>query len=224
MKSISGKLFWALLTVIPTLGIIFSLTDPIAFQAERGEWQEWIGQFGVLGPAVFVLIQIIQVVVTPISHYTVGVIGGFLYGPWLGGLLNWIGRVAGHSIAFYLSRRYGRSLMNRFIDESTRQRFDRLVGGNNPGSVQLIILFLIFFLPFFPDDEISYIVGLSRMPFRSFIIAALLGHTGGALSLAYAGSGIDTNDFLFWFLTVVTLMGFPVIWLLLRRRGANTEE
>ena len=227
MRKKTGRLFWVLMTVIPVIGLIFSLTDPKEFENIQAVWRDRIAIFGIFGPLVFVLIQADQVILTPISHYTVGAIGGFLYGPYIGGVLNWTGRVFGHVIAFEIARRFGRKVVEKFVDEKTIKQFDRFVSGKDQKGItpQSLILFLIYFLPLFPDDEISYIVGLSTMSRRHFILANLFGHVGGALSLAYIGSGVDTSDLYFWILFVITLLGFPIIWYVMRRHiEVNTQS
>lgn len=213
-----GRLFWVIVTTIPILGLVWSLIDPQQFEAVQQVWRQRAETWGIAGPVVFVAAQASQVIVAPISHYTVGAIGGFLYGPFWGGFLNWAGRVLGHIAAFWIARRLFRPLVERYVEPETRDRFDRLIGGGRGFSVQSLILFLVYFLPLFPDDEISYIVGLSPMGFWPFLMANLFGHLGGAFSLAYIGSGIDANDPYFWFLFGVTLAGFPLIWYLIRRK------
>ena len=225
-------IFWIVLTVIPILGLIWSVLSPKDFEHWQDLSREWIVPLGVLGPVVFVLVQAAQVVITPISHYAVGAIGGYLYGPYFGGLLNYIGRVLGHCCAFMISRRLGRAFLVKHLDEATLRKYDRIVGGTTDGvessGLPSMILFLIYFLPLFPDDEVSYIVGTSSLPRRSFLLANLFGHLGGAFSLAYLGSGVDTKDVLFWVLTGLTLVGFPAIWIALRisvkRQITKTNE
>lgn len=216
-------IFWILITALPILGLFFSLSDPKEFLNVQEVWRQRIAVFGAFGPIVFVLFQALQVIIAPISHYTVGAIGGFLYGPFLGGFLNWIGRVIGHIIAFFIARIWGRQVVEKFVNKKDIDKFDKLVSGSREASPQSIILFLIYFLPLFPDDEISYIVGLSKMKKRVFILANAFGHVGGALSLAYLGSGIDTKDPYFWILFLSTLAGFPIIWLIIRRRLNNNS-
>ena len=165
-----------------------------------------------MAPLAFVALQAIQVVVTPISHYSVGVVGGFLYGPYLGGLLNYIGRVIGHLIAFFLARILGRKTAERYVSSKTLERYDKYVSDKS------LILFLIYYLPVFPDDEISYLAGLFKMKFKMFLLANLFGHLGGSLGLAYIGSGIDIKDPLFWIITISVLIGFSLVWWLMRRR------
>jgi len=166
--------------------------------------------FGVVAPIAFVVLQVLQVIITPINHYSVGFIGGFIYGPWLGGLLNYIGRVIGHVMAFTLARIWGRKIADRFVPRDTLDKYDKYVSDKS------LILFFMYYLPLFPDDELSYLAGLSKMKFKIFLWANIFGHVGGSLGLAYLGSGIDTKDILFWFLMVTTLVGFPVVYYLMK--------
>ncbi len=217
-----GSSFWVIITIIPIFGLLLGIVAPEGFYGLQTYLREWIGQFGNWGIGIFIIVQILQVVLAPISHYVVGLVGGYLYGAVLGGVLNWIGRVIGHIVVFIIARRYGRRILKKYVKENILKRYDKFFSGesaeNETGqkvSYHSLILFLIYFLPLFPDDEISYLVGASKMSSRLFILANIFGHLGGAFSLAYIGSGIDTKDILFWVLFIATLAGFPIIWFLL---------
>lgn len=219
-----GKAFWLFVTIVPIVAIVWGMFCPTDYHGLQNTWRSHFATLGCLAPLAFVLIQALQVVITPISHYTVGVLGGFLYGPFYGGFLNYIGRLLGHMTAFFLARRFGRSWILRFVDESVIRKYDHYVGGDKEFGPQVLILFLVYFLPLFPDDEVSYFVGLSKMSRRSFFLANLFGHVSGSLSLAYIGSGIDTKDVLFWILFIVTLLGFPILWFLMKRIRESTQH
>lgn len=206
-------IFWLIVTILPIIGIVLGLLDSYGFSQAQEYWREKILVFGLFAPVAFVAIQVLQVVITPISHYSIGVVGGFLYGPYLGALLNWLGRVIGHSLAFFIARMFGRRLAEKFVSPDTLAKYDRYVSSGS------LTLFLIYFLPLFPDDEVSYLAGLSKMKFNMFFLANIFGQVGGSLGLAYLGSGINTKDSLFWVLTTVTLIGFPLLWWLLRRQS-----
>lgn len=217
--------FWTFLTVFPIIGLVLGAANPAAFEMYKQDAKSYADQLGIAAPIAFVGLQALQVVITPISHYVVGLIGGFLYGPYWGGALNWLGRVIGHFAAFYLARRYGRKMVDRFVPSDTVARFDRFVSGKEgAGTLQATILFLIFFLPLFPDDEISYIVGMSKMKFRLYFIANVLGQVGGAFSLAYLGSGVSTKDPIFWVLTISTLFAFPACWWAMKKHNADQNN
>jgi len=149
---------------------------------------------------MFLIINIVQVVITPFSHYVVGLVGGYVFGTWYGFLLNWIGRVIGTLIAFYLGRSLGRKIIKHLVKERTLKKYDRIF---DKGAV---VLFLMYFLPLFPDDELSYLAGFSAMRWQVFVPVMILGHIGGSLGLAYLGSGISSKDPLFYVMMVLTLV------------------
>ncbi|MDR3245150.1 MAG: VTT domain-containing protein [Prevotellaceae bacterium] len=248
------SVFWMIITVIPILGMIWGIINPTNYGYWQGIAQNYFVKFAIFAPLVFILIQIIQVIIAPISHYTVGLIGGYFFGFGWGGFYNYIGRLIGHSCAFFIAKRVRKSIDNtistsenncievdgtevkqmniisRFfkwfkehikkwvcciIDNKTLKQYDKIFSGNEESkgvTIQSIILFLIYFLPLFPDDEISYLVGFSKMKYRWFFWANICGQLGGSFSLALLGNGIDTKDPWFWILTIVTLVAFPAMW------------
>jgi uncharacterized membrane protein YdjX (TVP38/TMEM64 family) len=209
-KRIVSLLFFYGLTAIAIAGFVWALVAPKDFEGTRLWFQSVASPLGVLAPLAFVALQALQVVITPISHYAIGMLGGFLYGPYLGGLLNYIGRLIGHVVAFQIARKFGRPRVERYVDQSMIEKFDRYLAGKELDgfNAQSMVLFLIYFLPLFPDDEISYIVGLTKMKFWTFFMCNVLGHLGGAFSLAYLGSGkVSSSDPLFWILLVSTVIG-----------------
>lgn len=214
-----GKIFWVFITLIPIAGLFLSVLLPDDYGRYQAIAQDFFVKFWFIAPLIFIVIQALQVVIAPISHYVVGALGGFVFGFFWGGVYNYIGRLIGHITAFSISRRWGRKWMERFVKVEEVERYDKIFSGETDTKkvpIQSLILFLIYFLPLFPDDEISYLVGLSKMSKRLFILANIFGQLGGAFSLALIGSGIETRDPWFWILTIATLAGFPIIWALLK--------
>jgi len=151
------KIILFILGILPVVAlVIYGYISPSGLFGSIDNIKEIVGRYVLLAPLVFIGIQILQVVLTPINHYVVGVAGGVLFGPWLGGLYNWTGRVIGHFIAFLLSRTFGRRLVKRIVGEQLLSKYDKIWEKNGG-----FYLFLIYFLPVFPDDEISYITGLA---------------------------------------------------------------
>ncbi|MGE0109492.1 MAG: TVP38/TMEM64 family protein [Bdellovibrionales bacterium] len=219
-----AKLFWLIATIIPILGICFGLIQPEDFDGLQKISREWIGRVGVFGPFVFILMQILQVVITPISHYSLGFVGGYLYGPYVGGLLNYIGRLIGHILAYIIARCYGRHLIEKYVDKKTIQKYDHIIVGEGKGLLQTFVLFLIYFLPLFPDDEISYMVGASRMPKKRFLIANIFGQLGGSFGLAYLGSGLDKKDPFFWAILIFSFVAFLAFLFVAWRQKATVAK
>lgn len=140
-----------------------------------------VSEGGVLAPILFILIQIVQNIVAPIAHYPVLIAGGFIFATVKGFLFNWIGTAIGTILVILFARRFGRPLVQKMVSRKFIRKYDRIVKKMSPFG-----LFMLYFLPGFPDDEISYLVGLSDMPTRDIIIATILGKTGGA-TLSFIG-------------------------------------
>ncbi|MFH1452123.1 MAG: TVP38/TMEM64 family protein [archaeon] len=196
------KILWYLLTVIPIILLILGYIFPSTFFGSQEAIRNFVNQFGVFAPLAFIMLQIIQVVITPFSHYAVSIAGGFIFGTWQGFLYNWIGRVIGTATAFYLARIFGRKIIKHVVKKETIQKYDYIFEKGK------ILLFLAYFLPLFPDDEISYLAGLSAINPKIFLPLMIIGHISGSLSLAYIGNGIHSvKEPMFIFLSMITLIG-----------------
>ncbi|MBT4604510.1 TVP38/TMEM64 family protein [archaeon] len=200
MKKI--KFIWYLLTIIPIILLISGYIFPSSFFGNQETIRNYVLQFGSFAPLMFILIQITQVVITPFNHYAVSIAGGFIFGTWQGFIYNWIGRVIGTIIAFYLGRFLGRNILKHIVNPKIIKKYDHYFEKCK------ILLFLAYFLPFFPDDEISYFAGFSKINPKTFLTLITIGHVSGSLSLAYVGNGIKSvKEPLFIILSLITLIG-----------------
>jgi uncharacterized membrane protein YdjX (TVP38/TMEM64 family) len=211
------KFIWYLLTIIPIILLVLGYVFPTQFFSSQDSIREFVNQFGIFAPLAFILIQILQVVITPFSHYTVSIAGGFIFGTWLGFLYNLIGRIIGTTIAFYLGRFLGRKIIKHVVSPKTIEKYDYYF---NKGK---LLLFLAYFLPLFPDDEISYLAGFSAIRPRVFLPLMAIGHVSGSLSLAYIGNGIQSiREPMFILLSLITLIGG--IWFVWRYRKIKDKQ
>jgi uncharacterized membrane protein YdjX (TVP38/TMEM64 family) len=145
----------------------------------------FIAHTGPWAPVAFIGLQTLQVIVAPIPGQVINFVGGYLFGAWLGTLYATIGALIGSVIVFVLARKLGRPFVERFIDEATMQKFDYVTHKHGA-----IILFLIFLLPFFPDDLICYLAGLTAMRLRTFVIITTIGRLPVTFALNLAASGL----------------------------------
>jgi uncharacterized membrane protein YdjX (TVP38/TMEM64 family) len=213
MKNI--KILWYLLSIVPIALLVLGYIYPSSFFSSQEQIREFIEPYGILAPITFITLQILQVVITPISHYAVGLAGGFIFGTWYGFILNYTGRVIGTLIAFYLGRKFGRKIIKRVVKPDTLDKYDNLFDRGK------LILFLMYFLPLFPDDELSYLAGFSSMKARTFIPIMLLGHIGGSLGLAFLGSGLSYSNPFFIIFSVITLIA-GVLFVIFYKKHRNS--
>ncbi len=155
----------------------------LALFTQRERLQALIAHLGPLGPLGLIALQAAQVVLAPIPGQALGLVGGYLYGVWLGTLYSMLGLTAGTCFAVWLVRRWGRPLIERLLDRETLARVDRI-----SGRLGVPLLFLVFLVPFLPDDAILLVAGLAGMPLSGILMAALLGRLPGVFVSAWVGA------------------------------------
>ncbi len=173
------------ITVLSASGMIYFsefLTDPFGLR-------EFISDFGALGPIVYIIIAILQVVLAPIPGQVMGIASGFLFGALLGTIYSIIGLGIGSYIAFALSRRYGRPFVEKMVSKKNLERFDSAVERGGAATI-----FLIFLLPALPDDAVCFICGLTKIRIRLLVILSVLGRLPGFIVLNLVGDGIASQD------------------------------
>jgi uncharacterized membrane protein YdjX (TVP38/TMEM64 family) len=97
------------------------------------------------------------------------------------------GLMIGSTLVMGLTRRFGRPLMERFVDPSSIERIDRLV--ERRGS---LVIFLIFLLPFLPDDAVCFLAGLTPIPLLELVLLALIGRLPGVFIANLIGSQVES--------------------------------
>jgi uncharacterized membrane protein YdjX (TVP38/TMEM64 family) len=146
-----------------------------------------------LGPwssVVFVFLQAFQVVAAPIPGEATGLLGGFVFGPWLGILLSTIGLTLGSYIAFALARGLGRPFVERFVTPSSMARFDYLL--HHKGA---FLVFLLFLIPGFPKDALCYIIGLGHLSTMEFLLIGGVGRLLGTVLLTLEGNYLRLQQY-----------------------------
>jgi len=142
-----------------------------------------VKSWGWLGPLVFIVIQALQVILSPIPGEATGLAGGFLFGVGLGFIYSTIGLTAGTLACFGVGRWLGASFIQRFVADHYWERMGFIIEAEGA-----ILCFILYLIPGFPKDIISYLFGLSPMPFWVFAIVSTLGRVPGTWVLSAQGS------------------------------------
>lgn len=186
-KVIFGVL--AVLALVIALTLDVALNGPLSqLLSKRDRLVELVKDAGVLGPLIYIILQIIQTVVAPIPGQVVGSVGGFIFGPW-GILWTTIGSALGWLIVFWLARRFGRPLLERIFKPSTIDKFDFILDSKNTGWLLLLILFI----PGLPDDTVCYIAGLTTLSYKKLLGITFIGRFPAIVLTNYLGAGLSDN-------------------------------
>ena len=153
--------------------------------SDRDRLIEIVNNLGIFGPIAYIGLQILQTIVAPIPGNLVGTIGGFLFG-WWGILWTTIGATIGATVVFYLSRRFGRTLVEKLVKKETLDKVDFIIG-KRAG----LVLFLIFLIPGLPDDVVCYVAGLTDVPLKRLVAIFAIGRLPAVIVNNYIGMGLN---------------------------------
>ena len=188
--------FWDLLWEY-TLRLWELLKDKETFRAR-------IESYGVWAPVVFILLQIFQVLASPIPGELVGPLGGYVFG-WFPSLIySTIGLSLGSWINFFVARLLGKSLVERLVPASFMQRITFLMERQG-----VIASFICFVIPGFPKDYFSYALGISPINWRVFMVVSSLGRVPGTLLLSIQGAMIYQERY--WSFLVLGILGVAMV-------------
>jgi uncharacterized membrane protein YdjX (TVP38/TMEM64 family) len=186
--------------------IVFVLWGPFLWSllTDQERFKAWIESYGTYATLVFVAVQFIQVVIFVIPGEVTQVAGGYIFGTWLGLLLNYIGITLGALTAFILARLFEHAALDLLVARQTVRTFDRVVHGKS-GFWPLFILFLI---PGIPKDLLCYIAGLTPMHVVTFLVISTIGRFPGILLSSIFGDGLAERDWKAIGLSTAIALGF----------------
>jgi|Deesub1362B_J571_1020462.scaffolds.fasta_scaffold02464_5 uncharacterized membrane protein YdjX (TVP38/TMEM64 family) len=166
--------------------VAFFLLFALSFIAWRGQLltlftnrakvEELVRGFGRWGPVVSISLQVVQVVVVPIPGQILDAVNGYLFGAFLGTSYSMVGMLIGSTIVMAISRRFGRPLVERLVNEELLNRLD---GFSQKRGAFFFLLFLLF--PFLPNDVACFIAGLTPLPLAQLVLLAAIGRLPGIL-------------------------------------------
>lgn len=194
----------------------------ISYTIDEEPFRAWVEGFGILGPIVFIGVMAISVLFAPIPNAPIFMAAGLAWGPVIGTAYSMAGLILGSAMAFWIARRLGRRHLPRLIGRRNAERIDALVlamGGR--------VVFWSRMIPAVNFDWISYLAGMTAIPFRVFIVYSALGMLFPTAIAVIAGDGLG-RDFRItlaaggaWLAVIVA--SALVYWQRARRDGSQPE-
>lgn len=174
-----------------TSGILDSMGSVEAFK-------NYINGTGTKANVVFFLIQLLSVVLAPIPSNISTAAGANIFGMWEAFFLSTLAIVFGSVMVFFLARKFGKPFTDKFVSPKIANKYGHLISSRRD-----ILLALLFLLPFFPDDSICLLAGLSPIGGMRFFIIMLLTRPWGILAASAVGSANVTVPWWGWVLVVL---------------------
>lgn len=168
---------------------------------------------GVISGLLIIIIESI-IPILPLAVFIA--LNMIVFGPIVGFLISWMGTIIGCVISFYLFRKgFSKFLYRNLKIDGKMNKFMKFVSNLN-----LVNLTLVAALPFGPAFWINIACGLSKMPFKTFLIAVIIGKISIVYFWGYVGSSfIDSlhNPIILLELAVMMSLAY-IITLLIQKK------
>ena len=194
---------WLVVTDSPNIRLLVRLYRDKQFLKDT------VTSWGWAAPMVFVAIQALQVIISPFPGEITGPVGGALFGTAWGLLYSTVGLTVGTFVCFAIGRKWGEPLVRPWLSEHNWNRLNFIVEAEGA-----IICFILYLVPGFPKDIVSYLFGISPIPFWLFAIVSTLGRLPGTWISSYFGAHVAEQQYIYAlaFLAAVLAVCLPLYY------------
>ncbi|MDO8566752.1 MAG: VTT domain-containing protein [bacterium] len=168
--------------------------------------REVVASAGILGPIAIVLVKMSTIIIVPLGGGPVYAIAGAVFGFWNGLLLTLIGDVLGFSAAFYISRLWGRSVVQFFVPKAQWSTVENILvrGSQLRPFIKARIAFVA--LP----EVFAYTAGLSTVSFLAFLPVQMIPHIPTMILVVFFGDALLAGNPLYFVSVTVLAAVFMV--------------
>ena len=151
----------------------------------------------------FFVVQLLSVVLAPIPSNLTAAAGGLLFGTWPAFFLTYGAVMAGSLLVFWLARTLGRDFVDRVVSRKLAEKYQKVIREKTT-----VFLALAFLLPYFPDDMLCILAGLTPITFGRFALLALFTRPWGLLfASALGGASLSIP---LWAMVLIGLAGVMI--------------
>lgn len=166
--------------------------------------EQYIDRSAPYGQGLFFLIQLLSVILAPIPSNVTALAGAVLFGLWQSFFLTYAAVILGSFLMFYLARVLGRPFVDQIVSRKVSEKYLDFIR-----SRQDVFLLLVFLFPFFPDDIICILAGLTTIRPARFFIIALIARPWGLFVASAVGSA--TVFIPLWGMILLGILGIAVL-------------
>lgn len=197
-------------------GILLCRTGFFQAATSLSGLQDYLTAFSPYSHLVFFLLQLASVIIAPIPSNVTALAGALLFGALSAFLLTWAAVVLGSFVVFLLARRLGQALVDRFVSQTLSDRYLEVIHRKRD-----VFLAMAFLFPFFPDDILCILAGLTEISLPRFLVLVILFRPWGLLVASAVGGSVVSIPL--WGMVLLGLGGLS-IFLLGMKYGDRLEE
>ncbi|MFS0654619.1 TVP38/TMEM64 family protein [Bacillus sp. 179-C3.3 HS] len=206
-----NKRKWLFVLVIGVLvGALWWLNKQ-HLQLSPKDVKEWVLQFGMLAPIVFLFLSLFRpFVLVPVTVFSLA--AGLSFGSVLGTIYALFGATAGATGSFWLASTFHTN--KRKTESSNRKRQAVMSRIQQHGFIYILLLRIapIHF------DFVSYAAAASRATYPAFVAATFVGLIPGTIALNVLGSSVVSGNYVSLAIVSLIYLIFILVPLILKRK------
>nr|WP_246205932.1 TVP38/TMEM64 family protein [Fulvivirga aurantia] len=189
--------------IVPDFKNFIDTAWSVLTSKDEQKTEEWIGQFGLLGPVVIVIAMVVQMFLLVIPSFILMVVSVLAYGPVWGSLLIIISIFCASSVGYWFGSYFGAPLVERLLGVKSEKKIERFIDKYGFGAVIVARL-----SPILSNDAISFVGGMLHMGYWRYIGATVLGILPLTFFIAYLGQNTEKLKSGMLWVSVVGLVTF----------------
>lgn len=205
-----------IIVLVAVIGLLLGKVRSMGLLSIDGA-REYIASYGSFAVLVFIVLFNLRTLFVFFPYSIMVLLGGSVFGDIYGFLVSMICVYSSATAAFYISKLAGKDTVEKLLKGKMKQ----LDGKIEEHGFKIILLMRVSYI--FPFDALSYAAGLTKVKYRHFILATVLGMIPETFSLSMLGHNIK-NPFSWNFIVSIALVFLTIIVPIFVKKVRNSKS
>ncbi|MBD1880714.1 VTT domain-containing protein [Coleofasciculus sp. FACHB-T130] len=197
------------------IGVLITLAIWLLNKYGIEQVREQVDRFGIWAPAIVFGLRFTSIIVPVLPGTAYAILAGGLFGFAQGLLVVALADLASCTFNFYIARRYGRGLVERFVGQQFMEKVDRLAQQHLEGNFFLMTGLLMTGL----FDFVAYAAGMTTMRWQSYFLALIVSILIAKPLWVAAGAGIFEGSRLLLGFAILGAFGIGIVTAVVQRQS-----
>lgn len=209
-----AKSLFSLNMLLATILVIFFILNMTGLFEEISDIEHiknLILKSGTSGIIICFLIIVLNVILLPAPNMIFYLAITAVYGPLTAFLICYAGTILGSLIAFSIARKFGKRVVIWCFGKKDTEKYSALL--SKKGKLPFLIM---QFFPFFPDDILCMVAGLSNMSYKFLTLSIVFVRPFYIMAVCFLGTGeiIPFNSYglIIWGIIFIVVMIFCIFY------------
>jgi len=219
-RRLISALALALFLLLSAAAFYFIGLPMLRFASDPEKFRALVDAHGIGGRLIYIGMVVLQITVALIPGEPLEIAAGYAFGALEGTLLCLFGAFLGRVAVFLLVRRFGTRAVDVFFP---LEKLNTLSFLQNKKRLTLWVFFL-FFLPGTPKDLLCYVVGLTDLPLKSWLLICAIAPFPSIVTSTIGGDALGMGNYMFALVVFIVTMAISGGGLLAYRAICRARE